>query len=336
VVLTTTVLLFSFLQNSSTLDVPSQNETRPIRIAFSPWVGDAALVLAADDFKKNNVPVELVVTENVTKAEELYVNGLVDGLSSIYTNTIFQNSEGVNSRLVWVFDNSGSADAIVGPQNTKIADLKGKKIGIEGINTFSHIFVLQVLAKAGLYEKDVQFENIPAQGILEALGNKQIDAGHTWGPTKFAALQSGYDVLATAKDVPGIITDVLIFHSELVDKRPDDIEAIVKSINEGKKYLDNNKEKSSLVLSNFFNMSRDEVEDGFEGIQILGLKDNVETMNKSSTGSNATISLYQSGATIAKYLLDKGQIRQIPNFDELIDPRFVYAIYENDSEIATN
>ena len=27
--------------------------------------GDAALVLAADEFKKNNVPVELVVTENV-------------------------------------------------------------------------------------------------------------------------------------------------------------------------------------------------------------------------------------------------------------------------------
>ena len=94
----------------------------------------------------------------------------------------------MNSRLVWVFDNSGSADAIVGPQNTTIADLNGKKIGIEGINTFSHIFVLQILAKAGLYEKDVQFENIPAQGILKALDNKQIDAGHTWGPTKFAAL----------------------------------------------------------------------------------------------------------------------------------------------------
>lgn len=322
------------MQNGSTSDLGTQQETRPIRIAFSPWIGDAALVLAADEFKKNKVPVELVVTENVTKAEELYVNGLVDGLSSIYTNTIFQNSEGVNSRLVWVFDNSGTADAILGSQDTTIADLKGKKIGIEGINTFSHIFVLQVLAKAGLYEKDVQFENIPAQGILKALDNKQIDAGHTWGPTKFAAIQNGYNVLATAKNVPGIISDVLIFNSKVVDKRPYDIEAIVKSINEGKKYLDNNKEDSSQILSNFFNMSRDEVQDGFEGIQILGLKDNVQTMNKSSIGGNTT-SLYQSGATIAKYLLDRGQIRQIPDFDEIIDPRFVYAIYENDNEIAT-
>jgi NitT/TauT family transport system substrate-binding protein len=323
-------LLLVPIQNDSTLDLGTQKDARPIRIAFSPWIGDAPLVLAANEFKKNNVLVELVLTENATKAEELYVNGLVDGLSSIYTNTIFHNSEGVNSRLVWVIDYSGTADVILGSQNTTIADLKGKKIGIEGINTFSHIFVLKALDKAGLYENDVQFEDIPAQDILKALDNKQIEAGHTWGPTKLAAIQSGYKILATAKDVPGIITDVLIFNSKIVDTRPEDIEAIVKSINQGKEYLDSNKEKSSQVLSNFFNMTREEVQDGFEGIQILGLKDNVEAMNKSSN-SNMT-SLYQSGDIIAKYLLDRGQIRQMPDFDEIIDPGFVYTILNNNSK----
>lgn len=317
--------------SNSTLGTQSTTTTtRPIRIAFSPWVGNAALVLAADEFGKNNVPVEFVVTENVTKAGELYANGLVDGLSSVYTNTIFQNSEGVNSKLVWVFDYSGTADAIIGAKNTTIADLKGKKISVEGLNTFSHIFVLQALAKAGLYEKDVQFENIPGQDVLNALNNKQIDAGHTWGPTKLAAIQSGYNTLTTAKDVVGIITDVLIFNSRIVDSRPDDIQAIIESISQGKEYLDNNKENSSQILSDFYNMSRDEVRDGFEGIQILGLEDNVEAMNKSLASSNMK-SLYRSGATIAKYLLDRGQIRQIPDFDEIIDPRFVDAIYENDS-----
>ncbi|HZD35553.1 MAG TPA: ABC transporter substrate-binding protein, partial [Nitrososphaeraceae archaeon] len=217
-------------------------QARPIRIAFTPWVGNAALILAEEtgEFKKNNVPVELVLVDNVTKAEELYFDGLVDGLSYVYTNTIFHNSEGVDSKLVWVFDYSGTADAIVGPRNTTIEDLKGKKIGVEGINTFSHIFVLQALAKAGLYEKDVQFESIPAQGVLKALDNGQIDAGHTWGPTKFSALQRGYQVITTAKDVVGIITDVLIFNSKVVNSRPGDIQAIVKSINQGKEYLDNN------------------------------------------------------------------------------------------------
>jgi NitT/TauT family transport system substrate-binding protein len=328
----TALSLLFLTQLDSTSSLGTQKETRPIRIAFSPWVGNAPLILAAEEFKKNNVPVELVLTDNVTKAEELYLNGQVEGLSYTYTNTIFQNSEGINSRLVWVFDYSGTADAIIGAQNTTIADLKGKKIGIEGINTFSHIFVLQALAKAGLYEKDVQFENIPAQDILQALDNRQVDAGHTWGPTKLAAIQNGYDVIVTAKDVLGIITDDLIFSSKVVDSRPDDIQAIIESINQGKEYLDNNEERSSEILADFFNMTKEEVLDGFEGIQILDLKDNVEAMNKSLAGNNMK-SLYWSGNTISKYLLDRGQIRQIPDFDEIIDSRFVDAIYENDSGI---
>lgn len=325
----------SSLGTDDTITTTAGTTARPIRIAFSPWVGNAALVLAANELRKNNVPIEFVVTDNVTKAEEMYVNGQVDGLSSLYTNTIFQNSEGVNSKLVWIFDYSGTADAIIGPQNTTVADLKGKKISIEGLNTFSHIFVLQALAKAGLYEKDVQFENIPGQDVLKALNSKEIDAGHTWGPTKFEALQSGYSTLTTAKDVGGIITDVLIFNSRIVESRPDDIQAIIESISHGKEYLDNNKENSSHILSEFYNMSREEVQDGFEGIQILGLEDNVQAMNKSLASSNMR-SLYQSGAIIANYLLDRGQIREIPDFDEIIDPRFVDTIYGKTNSINSN
>jgi NitT/TauT family transport system substrate-binding protein len=335
-----TALSLFFMQHDSTSNPTTTTTTtistsRPIRIAFSPWVGNAALVLAADELRKNNVPVEFVVTDNVTKAEEMYVNGQVDGLSSLYTNTIFQNSEGVNSKLVWVFDYSGTADAIVGPQNTTIADLKGKKISFEGLNTFSHIFVLQALARAGLYEKDVQFENIPGQDVLKALNGKEINAGHTWGPTKFEALQSGYSILTTAKDVGGIITDVLIFNSRVVESRPGDIQATIESMSQGKEYLDNNKENSSQILAQFYNMSREEVQDGFEGIQILGLEDNVEAMNKSLASSDMT-SLYRSGGTIANYLLDRGQIREIPDFDEIIDPRFVDAIYEKKNSGSSN
>jgi hypothetical protein len=48
-------------------------------------------------------------------------------------------------------------------------------------------------------------------------------------------------------------------------------------------------------------------------------------MNKLNTSNMTT--LYQSEKVIAKYLLDRGQIRQIPDFVEIIDPRFVYAIF---------
>ncbi|HET7344515.1 MAG TPA: hypothetical protein VFJ05_01420, partial [Nitrososphaeraceae archaeon] len=67
---------------------------------------------------------------------------------------------------------------------------------------------------------------------------------------------------------------------------------------------------------------------GFEGIRVLGLKDNVEAMNKSSSNN---LTLYHSGDLIAKYLLDRGQIRKMPDFDEIIDARFVNTIFANNS-----
>jgi hypothetical protein len=40
-------------------------------------------------------------------------------------------SEGINSRLVWVLDYSGTGDVILGSKNMTIEDLKGKKLGLK-------------------------------------------------------------------------------------------------------------------------------------------------------------------------------------------------------------
>jgi NitT/TauT family transport system substrate-binding protein len=325
-------LLLLYTQYDKALNSQSFEEDRPIRIACSePWVGYVPIVLAVERFfKENHVKVELIQPENQTTTEESFLNGSVDGLCSIFTTTIFQNSEVVNSKLVWVLDYSGTGDVILGQENMTVEDLKGKKIGVEGLNTYSHIFVLQTLAKAGLYEKDVQFANIATQEMLKALNAKQIDAGHTYGPAKIAGIRSGYDIIATAEDAPAIIADVLLFNSKVAETRPEAVEAVVKSINQGKEYFDHNKEKTYLLLSDFFNMTTEEIQDGFEGIQVLGLEDNIKAMNRSNSKVGNFTTLYESGAVIANYLLERGQIRQIPNLDEIIDPRFIYAISRNE------
>jgi NitT/TauT family transport system substrate-binding protein len=230
-----------------------------------------------------------------------------------------------------VLDYSGTGDVILGPKNMTVKDLKGKKIGVEGLNTYSHIFVLQTLAKAGLFEKDVQFVNIATQDMVKALNAKRIDAGHTFGPAKIAGMRGGYDILATAEDAPAIIADVLLFNSKVVETRPEAVEAVVKSINQGKEYFDRNREHAYVLLSDFYNMTTEEVQDGFEGIQVLGLEDNIKAMNRSSSNVRNFTTLYESGNIIANYLLEKGQIRQIPNFDDIIDPKFIYAISRNET-----
>ena len=120
---------------------------------------------------------------------------------------------------------SNTGDVIIGNlnnsiTNTTLGDLKGKKISVEGINSFSHLFVLKALENVGLGEGDIGISRVPAQKITENMEKGTIVAGHTYEPYTTEALKKGYKILFAAGKIPGIITDVLAFHSDFVEERP--------------------------------------------------------------------------------------------------------------------
>jgi len=98
-----------------------------------------------------------------------YTNGDFDGMIPVYSDLIYRNSQGVDSRVVYAIDLSNTGDVIIGninnsSNNTTLADVKGKKISVEGINSFSHLFVLKALEKVGLGEGDVDYNKIYYRG----------------------------------------------------------------------------------------------------------------------------------------------------------------------------
>ena len=158
----------------------------------------------------------------------------------VYADVIFQDSQGTDSKVVFAVDYSDTADAIFGKQtgndtsinftNYTMAEVQGKKIGIQGINSFSHLFVLKALEKAGLDEGDVEFVNVPAQNVTQGLEKGEIVAGHTNEPYTSEALKKGYKILFTAGSIRGIINTVLAFRSDVVEQRPQKIQGDCKII----------------------------------------------------------------------------------------------------------
>ncbi|GAG60774.1 unnamed protein product [marine sediment metagenome] len=138
----------------------------------------------------NNVEVELILRENISESTELYRKGNADGLFNVFPDIIMLNSDGIHTKVVYIADRSETGDVIVGrPEFTSLADLKGKKVSFEGINSFSHLFVLKALEESGIEEYDVAFENVSAMGVLNALEENKIDVGHTWEPVTSEALK---------------------------------------------------------------------------------------------------------------------------------------------------
>ncbi len=294
---------------------------RPIKISMNLWPGYAYAFVAREKgiFSKNNVAVELILKNNVSESAKLFKDGDVDGFFDVFTDVVVINSEGISTKVVYITDYSSSGDVIIGrPELHSISDLKGKRVCFEGVNSFSHLFVLRALKKAGIDVTEVQFENLPAMEVLNALESGKIDAGHTWEPIKARAIKRGYKVLITAGDMPSVITDVLAFHEKIVEERPDDIQRIVKSLAEARDFVFSHRKEAIEIMARAEGMTLEEMESGINGVHLLDLDENIEAMNVSSVES----SLHRSFDAITDFYITSGQISQKQDVSKIIEPRF--------------
>ena len=327
------ILILLLFSNSYTI-VNAQSTKIPIKLGITLWVPNFLAYIAQEKgyFKKNNVEVNMTLLQNYGNVVNNYSNGEFDGIFTVYSDAIIQHSTGIDTKVVYNVDSSFKADAIVGKGNN-LSDVKGKKIGVDGINSFSHFFVLKSLENAGLEEGDVQFVNVPAQNITQALQKDQIFAGHTYAPFLSNALKKGYKILSTGATIPGIITNVMAFHSSIVEQRPQDIQNIIRSMDEAKADYDKNKAQDIAIMSLKSGLSKAAIIEGMENAKIFNLNYNHQTsMNKNS---NQTSSLYVSGNYIAKFYAERGVISEYPNIDEIVDSKFVDALLKGNSSMVS-
>jgi NitT/TauT family transport system substrate-binding protein len=303
----------------------------PIKMGVKVWAPDFFLYLAQEKgfFHKNDVNVELTLVQDYQQILSEYFEGQFDGMIPVYSDAIYQNSQGLNSKVVYAMDFSNTGDVIIGTKNSgnnfTFADLNGKKIGVEGINTFSHLFVLKALQEIGLKEGDVEIVSIPAQNVTLEMDKGTIVAGHIYQPYLTEALNKGYKVIFAAGNIPGIITDVISFRSNIIDERPKDVQAVIKSIIEAQRYYLNNKEDALKIMSMKSGIGEQEISDGLASVTLPSLEENFNI--SINIKSNDSSSLYVSGKYISEFFLERGQISDYPDFNEILAPQFVVSLH---------
>lgn len=296
-----------------------------VKLALNIWPGYAHAFVAQEKgfFEKNGVNVELTLKEDYRDAQELYNDGEVDGILEVFSDTITHNLGGIDTKVVYVFDYSDAGDVIIGKgEYNYLSELKGKKIGVDGINTFSHIFVSTALEESGLKDSDYEIVNVPASDVLDALESGEIDAGHTWEPTRSTALKKGYKQLGKAGDYPGLITDVISFNSKVIEERPSDVQAIVKSLVEARAFVFSNKEEAIKIMAEAEGMSEEDMESGINGVHLLDLRDNKVAFSYAAGFE----SLHGTAKRINDFMIKQGITDKKLNSTEFIDARFIRGI----------
>jgi NitT/TauT family transport system substrate-binding protein len=318
---------------SVSIDAQTNPSDRPVRILMHElWPPNFVLYLAEEKglFEKNGVNVELLFEFDYLKVLDRYALGEADGMLLVFSDAFLQNAAGIDTKVVYTLDISQSGDAIIGKAKN-LTELKGKKFGIDGVNSFSHLFTLKALEKAGLSEGDVQFANIPPADILPAIEKGEIDAGHTYSPFIALATSKGYNVLFTAKENPGIIADVLAFHRNILEERPTDIENIIKSFSEALDFYSKNTNEAVDIISAKSGLSREQIIQGFKGAKLMSLQDNVLVSMKNDPKNSS--SLFASGEDISNFYVERGIMGEYPILAEIIEAKFVNDLYKKISSI---
>jgi len=297
----------------------------PIKIAINEWPGYAHAFVAQEKgcFEEKGINIELVFDRDYTTSQQRYNDGEVDGVFEVLPDTMFRNTLGHTSKVVYLMDYSETGDVIVGSVNS-IEELRGQTIGVEGVNTFSHIFALKTIESYGMTEADVFFEIVVAKDVVKKIDDGTIQAGHTWEPTKSEAVEKGYNILSNAGDFPYLVTDVLVFDQIIINERPDEILKIVECISEAQQFQISNPDESIRIMAEAENMSVESMAEGLNGIFVTDLYENIRVMNISGDPT-----LKNAIEEIGKFYLERGQIPYKPEFDEIIEPRFVNELNQN-------
>ncbi len=322
-----TLLLVGMLVGACSGDATSNSAFPTLRIGINPWVGYGVLNIAAEKgfFEQEGIEVELVNT-NYDQGAVDFATKHLDGNSMVFSDGIAQAAAGVPLQMVWVFDNSAGGDVVVATEAiARPEDLRGKRIGLS-YGTFSQLFVLRALASYGLNAEDVTVVNLPQADIPAAMANGIIDAGHTVDPYLSEALNDGGHVLFSSAETPGVIVDALVFQANVVEDRPDDVQAVVRAVANATNWWAENADEGNTIIAQAMEIPAEDMTTILSGVQIFGIENNLVAFNPATEGPE---SVYESARFASTLFIESEIIDQSPDPDAIINPSFVRGITGN-------
>lgn len=296
-----------------------------ITLGFSAWPGWFPWQVAADQglFAKNGVDVEVKYFENYTDSLNALSTGNIDANSQTLNDTISSVAGGAKERIVLVNDNSTGNDQIIAREGiASVADLKGKTVAAEE-GTVDHYLLLLALQKAGLGPADVKFTPLATDAAAAAFVAGRVDAVGVFAPFTTTALErQGSKAIATSKDFPGAIPDHLVVNPSLIQDRPDDVQALVKTWFDTVDWIRTNRDQAIAIMAKRAGVSPTDYATYNAGTTIFTLENNLEAFTPGSTDAH----LDYQGRKITDFLLQTKLIDTKPDLEGLLDDKFVKAI----------
>jgi NitT/TauT family transport system substrate-binding protein len=303
-----------------TLSLSATALAEPLKIGYSDWPGWVAWEVGIEKgwFDEAGVDVSFEWFDYVASMEA-YAAGQLDAVTMTNGDALVTGATGRKSVMIIVNDYSNGNDMVIGaPGISSIADLKGKKVGVE-IGFVSHLLLLNALENAGMSEADVELVNVPTNETPQVLASGDVDAIVAWQPSSGQALSQvpGSSAIYTSADEPGLIYDVLAVSPESLAANKAEWETVTKVWYKIVDYIDDpaTQDDAIAIMAARVGLSAEEYKPFLAGTKILSLEDAKPFLEKGDGFS----SLYGSSKIADDFNLKYEVYSEPQDIDDYID-----------------
>ena len=234
---------------------PGARAQNKVRINWTAVTGaQSGMFMAQQEglFKKNGLDVELIHIPSSSRAIQTILAGEIAFSFMDGNNEAQANLKGANLVLIAGATNRMVFSLMAKPEIKKIADLRGKKIGITRVGSSTHTSALYALGQAGLRPSDYQILPLmEVPNIFTALVAGQIDAGVVSPPTNSRARKAGMvELMNIAKEGPEYVSVAVGTTRSYVNANEDIARRVVRSYAEGVYLFKTNKAAALKMIQN--------------------------------------------------------------------------------------
>jgi len=250
-----------------------------LKVGYDSWVGHAGVFVAAEKgfFDKQGIHVDLHAFPGPADTIPPVVAGDLDvALTTPETVLSADARESADLINVAMIDLSSGADAVVVRNDIHdVAALRGKTIAVT-FGQCNELLLLEALAAAGLKETDVTLVNMDGDTSGAAFVAGRLDAAVTWEPwvSQVTSTGEGHVVFST-RDVPDVIFDSVAVTRRFAAAHPDRIEAFLRGLDAGVKYLRSHPAESQMIVARKLSVTPAAVAVMLRGVTVYDLKDNL-------------------------------------------------------------
>ena len=302
----------------------AQDSGRPIKLGLSAWPGWFPWYIAEEQgfFGQEGANVQLVWFPVYSDSIQALSAGQLDANSQTLSDTLGPLAEGVPLSVVLVNDNSAGNDAVVARAGIQsVADLKGKTVATE-LGAVDHFMLLMALQRAGLSQNDISFVNMSVNDAAPASIAGRLDAVAVWQPFISQIQRTGQGrVLFDSRELPGLIPDLLVARSDLLQQQPGQLQVILRAWYRSLEFIQPSPDQAYAIMARHAETDLDDYRDFAGGTRLFSLADNLEAF----TPADGDASLVTAGRKIGDFLVSQQLISSTPDLSLALHSEFLPA-----------